>query len=68
MINSQKDFYTGGVTSIFIYIFVLGILVVIQTFPFALGMSIRRKDYFVATTMMGVASSIGIGLIMYVFS
>lgn len=41
--------YTGGLSSIYIYYFVAGIIVAAQNFPFALGFSIRRKDFFLGT-------------------
>lgn len=41
---------TGGLSSIYIYMGVMGILIVPQTFPFALGLGIRRTDYFWGTT------------------
>ncbi|NMO96336.1 hypothetical protein [Paenibacillus lemnae] len=40
---------TGGVLSIFIYMMVTGIITMYNTFPFALGMSVRRTDYFKGT-------------------
>ena len=43
---NQEDMYTGGLTSIVIYLFVAGIIVVGKTFPFAIGMSIRRNRLF----------------------
>lgn len=53
---SQPDtLVTGGLTSIFIYYFVIGIVVPAQTFPFALGMGIRRIDYFAGTSLVSVA-------------
>lgn len=67
-ISSVEKFYTGGITSIFIYIFVAGILTVTQTFPFALGMSIRRKDFFIGTSIMGFSASIVIGVLIFLFS
>lgn len=67
-ISSVEKFYTGGITSIFIYIFVAGILTVAQTFPFALGMSIRRNDFFIGTSLMGISASIVIGLLILIFS
>ncbi|MBS4210335.1 hypothetical protein [Bacillus sp. FJAT-50079] len=68
LIGSSEDFYTGGLSSIFIYTLVLGILVMVQTFPFALGMSVRRKDYFIGTATMGFISSVVIGLLIYVLA
>ena len=67
MITSQEEFYTGGVTSIFIYLFVRGLLVVAKTFPFAIGMSIRRIDYFIGTAAMGVIVSIVFGSLIFLY-
>ncbi|QJD87497.1 hypothetical protein [Cohnella herbarum] len=47
---SDEKIYTGGLASIYIYMMVLGILSVGQTFPFIMGFSGRRKDYFIGTT------------------
>ncbi|MVO98132.1 hypothetical protein [Paenibacillus lutrae] len=51
-LTSKTDFYTGGISSIVVYMFVAGIIAVTQTFPFALNLSIRRKDYFLGTILM----------------
>ena len=52
----KKNFIQVESTSIFIYLFVAGIIVVAKTFPFAIGMSIRRIDYFIGTAAMGIIS------------
>jgi len=41
--------YSGGIASIFVYMFVVGIIVIAQTFVFAVGFSVRRKDFFWGT-------------------
>jgi len=68
LINRGEKFYTGGVTSIFVYVLVLGILVVAQSFPFAIGMSVTRKDYFFGTALMGLAANLIIALLMSIFA
>lgn len=50
---------TGGIASIFIYMFVAGIVTLAQTFPFALGLSVSRKDYYLGTAAMIIITSIG---------
>jgi hypothetical protein len=67
-ITSQEAFYTGGITSIFIYLFVAGIIVVTKTFPFAVGMSIRRFDYFIGTIAMGTIVSIAYTLLIFLMA
>jgi hypothetical protein len=51
----DEPVYSGGIASIHIYMLVLGVTCVTQTFPFAIGFSVRRADYF-----LGTAASIGI--------
>lgn len=68
LINNDEKFYTGGVTSIFVYVLVLGILVVTQSFPFAIGMSVTRKDYFYGTALMGIVANFIIAALMCIFA
>ena len=42
--------YTGGIATIHIYMLVIGITNVTQTFSFAIGFSVKRFDYFFGTT------------------
>ncbi len=62
--------YTGGLASIFIYMLVLGILSVGQTFPFIIGFGARRKDYFLGTTatitIISIAASVILLLVGYI--
>lgn len=67
LVPSQDAFYTGGISSIFIYIFVAGISVVAQTFPFAIGMSIRRIDYFVGSVLVGTISCLFYAGLVFLF-
>ncbi|WP_379137142.1 hypothetical protein [Paenibacillus sp. sgz500958] len=45
----EEQFYTGGLASIYVYMLVLGVMSVIQSFPFVIGFGVRRKDYFWGT-------------------
>ncbi|WHY21334.1 hypothetical protein QNH28_10290 [Paenibacillus sp. G2S3] len=64
----QEPMYTGGLVSIFIYMFVIGIIILVQTFPFALGLSLRRTDYFIGTSLMAVLTSAGFSLLLFLLS
>lgn len=66
---SDTVMYTGGILSIFIYMFVVGILVLPQTFNFAISFSIRRSDYFYGTSLFGIAASIifAVGMLLLSF-
>ncbi|RAP78396.1 hypothetical protein [Paenibacillus montanisoli] len=64
----DEKIVTGGLMSIFIYMMVAGILSMFQTFPFALGMSVRRHDFFMGTMLMITLISIGISVILCLLS
>ncbi|CAM3726879.1 hypothetical protein COLU111180_05380 [Cohnella lubricantis] len=49
-IDTEEENYTGALASIFIILFTNGIMTINQQFSFALGFSVRRKDYFWGTT------------------
>ncbi len=47
----------GGLVTICVFMFIVGIVTLNDTFPFALGFSVRRTDYVLGTTGMAVAVS-----------
>ncbi|CAM3713962.1 hypothetical protein [Marinicrinis lubricantis] len=49
IINDPEGFVTGGLSSIFVFMLIAGGIIVTQTFPFAIGMCVRRTDYFLGT-------------------
>jgi len=53
----EEPIYTGGLASIFVYMFIVGMIILSQTFPFALGLSVRRTDYYWGTSAMIVLTS-----------
>lgn len=50
-LNDGEVMNTGAIASIFIYSLIAGTLTIKETFPFAIGLSIRRKDYFLGTAL-----------------
>ncbi|HZG86459.1 hypothetical protein [Paenibacillus sp.] len=46
---------TGGLTPMYIYMVILGIVALRETLPYALGMSVRRKDYYFGLLGGGLA-------------
>ncbi|WP_040949323.1 hypothetical protein [Gorillibacterium massiliense] len=48
---SNHEYYTGGLSSLYIYMFVVGILYVVQNFPFLISFGARRKDYFIGSAL-----------------
>lgn len=50
-LNDGEVVNTGALASIFVYTLITGTLTLKETFPFAIGLSIRRKDYFLGTAL-----------------
>lgn len=67
MVNGDS-FYAGGLATIFIYVFVGALVSVLQLFPFALGFSIRRTDFFAGSVLMLVSYSIFTSIILLVLA
>ena len=68
MLGGNKAIYTGGLSSIFIYMLIGCIVGVNSTFPFALGLCIRRKDYFLGTALVLFLLSLGDAIFLCLFS
>ncbi|CRK83046.1 hypothetical protein [Neobacillus massiliamazoniensis] len=51
IIRPENGFYTGALSSIFIVMMINGMYTLTQSFPFALGLSIRRTDFLLGTVM-----------------
>ncbi|GAA4536108.1 hypothetical protein [Pseudonocardia xishanensis] len=57
---------TGGIMSIYIFALIAHILSVTQTFPFALGLSVTRRDFFAGLSLV-IAAEAGLqGLVLTV--
>jgi hypothetical protein len=59
LLGGNVTIYTGGLASIYLFMLVLGYMTLNDSFPFALGFSVRRTDYFLGTLVM----VIGVGVI-----
>jgi hypothetical protein len=57
LFGGKTPVYAGGWVYICVIMFVVGIVTLNDTFPFALGFSVRRTDYVLGTTGMAVAVS-----------
>ncbi|MDD9271071.1 hypothetical protein ACFPES_28895 [Paenibacillus sp. GCM10023248] len=67
-LNEDETMNTGGLFSVFIYMLVTGSVTLKDTFPFALGLSIRRKDYFLGTVAMASLVSLFTSVLLTVVS
>lgn len=67
-IGAKDGMYTGGITSLYVYTLVIGIIALPQTFVFALGLGVRRKDYFAGTAMNFALISLGTAILLLLLS
>ncbi|SDS78032.1 hypothetical protein SAMN05444162_2264 [Paenibacillaceae bacterium GAS479] len=56
--SMQDRFTTGGLMSIFVYVYIAGLIGVNQTFSFALSLCISRRDYFTGSSLVIVTLSL----------
>jgi hypothetical protein len=57
LFGGKTPFYPGGLITICVIMFIMGIVSLTDTFPFALGFGVRRTDYVLGTTVMAVEVS-----------
>lgn len=55
---------TGGLLSIYIFVIVAHLVTMTQVFPFALGLSVTRRDFFTGTALFVLAQSAVQGLLL----
>ena len=66
--EGKTPVYASGLVTICVFMFLLGIVPLNDTFPFALGFSVRRTDYVLGTTVMAVAVSAVAAALLLLFS
>ncbi|QSE88608.1 ABC transporter permease [Rhodococcus pseudokoreensis] len=60
--------FSGGVFSLFGFALAFYLQAMTQTFPFALGMSVTRRDYFAATLLVAAVQVLVFGVLLYSLS
>lgn len=68
LVPSDGKVYTGGLSSPFVYLLIIGIVMIVKTFPFAVGMSIRRIDFFIGSVAMGAITSFILSILIVVMA
>ena len=53
---------TGGVASIYVFFFVIGVSIVGRSLPFGLALSVSRRSYYAGSAALGVALAVADGL------
>ncbi|NLE82071.1 MAG: ABC transporter permease [Rhodococcus sp.] len=65
IVQPDETNYTGSVTALLGVALTFYIGAMTQTFPFALGMSVTRRDYFASTLVVGLAQVVGFGVMLW---
>ena len=68
LLGGKGAIYTGGLSSIYIFMLAYGAVTVSRTFPFALGFSVRRRDYFLGTISLAVVVSAAWAMLLLLLS
>jgi hypothetical protein len=61
---SDGDAFTGGVSALYITMMVAFIQSVTQLLPYAMGISISRRTFYLATALVAVVQAFGYGLVL----
>lgn len=68
-LRSQPDAgVTGGVLALYVTVLVVFVQAVTQLLPFAMGVSLSRRTYWLGVALVGVASALGYGLALAVLA
>ncbi|MFW3169743.1 hypothetical protein [Geodermatophilus sp. CPCC 206100] len=60
--------FTGGVTALYITVCVVFVQALTQMLPFAMGVSLSRRTYWLGTALVGVLSALGYGVALAVLN
>ena len=55
---------TGGLSSIYVTMFVVHLITITQVFPFAVSLSTTRRAFFAATSLIIVVQAVGFGAVL----
>ena len=59
---------TGGLSSLYIVCAIVAAASISQVFPFALGMGVTRRTFYLATTLVNVVQAVAYGVLLYLFN
>jgi len=60
--------FTGGVSALYITVCVVFVQALTQMLPFAMGISLSRRTYWLGTALVGVVSALGYGIALAVLN
>jgi hypothetical protein len=56
--------FTGGVASLYIAVAIVFVQAVTQLLPFAMGLSLSRRTFYLGTALVGLAQALGYGIVL----
>lgn len=68
LLGGKTEIFTGGLSSIYVFMLILGPVSLRDTFAFALGFSVRRADYLLGTVLMVLVTSAVTALLLFLLS
>jgi hypothetical protein len=60
--------FTGGVSSLYITVGIVFVQAVTQLLPFAMGVSLSRRSFYLGTALIGVVQALGYGIALAVLT
>jgi hypothetical protein len=64
----DPDAFTGGLASLYITVLVVFVQAVTAMFPFAMGLSLSRRAFYLGTALVAVAQALGYGIALTVLA
>lgn len=58
---------TGGLTALYVFVFIAYVLTMTQYFPMLLGLSVTRRTFYLATTLMALAQALVYSAVILLF-
>jgi hypothetical protein len=65
-VNGTANRDTGGVASVFVMFFIIGLVTISRSLPFALALGVSRRSYYAGTALLGAAFATAGGLVLTV--
>ncbi|MFC9790982.1 ABC transporter permease [Rhodococcus sp. NPDC127528] len=66
--NEQDEGFTGSMFAVYGFVVAFYLQSMTQTFPFALGLSVTRREFFAATAVMALAQSAVFAIVLHLLS
>lgn len=66
--SDSAHVFSGGVFSLYAFAVAFYVTAITQVFPYALGLSVTRREFLSATALVGVTQSVALGTVVYLLS